>query len=157
MTEDIEHFHYNVAIAQIMEFVNLLEAKSKLMPSSQSLVPNVRCAEWDEALKNLALMLAPFAPHMCEEVWQMLGNKTSIHKASWPQFEADLAREEMVVMVVQVNSKVRAELTVSLKEAQNQDKIEKLARQNPNVVKWLGGKKIKKAIFVPEKLINFVI
>ncbi|MCJ7805612.1 leucine--tRNA ligase [Patescibacteria group bacterium] len=141
VTEDIQNFRYNVAIAAIMEYVNVLKENGASA----------------EALKNLALMLAPFAPHMTEEVWHMMGNTSSIHKASWPQFDPDLAREKRVVVVVQINGKLRAELEVNSLQGQNQEEIEKLSKSDPNIVKWLEGKKVKKAVFVPGRLINFVI
>lgn len=152
---DIQEFKYNTAVSAMMEFVNLLYDKTQ--GNIKRAKGGIHCAEWEEALRSLALMLAPFAPHMTEEVWHVMGNKMSIHTATWPKFEPSLVKTEKSVMVVQVNNKVRAELSVSLAEAQNQDKIEKLAKQDSNVAKWLGGKKIIKSVFVPEKLINFVI
>lgn len=141
VTEDIKNFKYNVAIASLMEFVNLLKEKGV----SQT------------PLKNLILMIAPFAPHISEEIWHRLGNKSSVHTANWPKYNANLAAEENIIVVVQVNGKLRSELKASLQQSKDQDEIEKMAKSDASAAKWLEGKKIKKVVFVPERLINFVV
>jgi len=143
VTEDIEGFKYNTAIAKIMQLVNsFIEYK----------VTDV------ESLRTLALLLAPFAPHMMEEVWvETLGQPFSIHKASWPVYEAKYTVRSGATIVIQINGKLRGQVEVNNQIAQDKSKIEKMAMEDLNVAKWLGGKKIKMTIFVPGKLINFVI
>ncbi|MFZ5932778.1 MAG: class I tRNA ligase family protein, partial [Patescibacteria group bacterium] len=154
VTTDIQNFRYNVAIASLMEFVNLLEEKAqgKIKRGGK-----IRCAEWDEALKSLALMLAPLAPHLAEEVWvEVLGQKFSIHTHPWPKFNPLIAKEEEIELVIQINGKLRGTLSVGKDESLVRGEMEKLARKEPNIAKWLKGREVKKVVFVPGKLINFV-
>ncbi len=155
VTEDIQNLRYNTAISAIMEFVNLLQDKAggKVRRANGG----IRCAEWDEALRTLCLLLAPFAPHMTEEIWtEILGEKFSVHTSDWPKFDVDLAREEQSVIVVQVDGKVRSTLSIKYQVSSIKEEIEKLAKKDLKVAKWLKGKTIKKVFFVPGKLINFV-
>ena len=143
VTEDIQVFHYNTAIAAIMEFVNVL---SKYRVSSI------------EYLSTLALLLAPFTPHLAEEVWHtVLGNRSSVHTAEWPKYEPKYLQVNQVVIVVQVNGKLRSQFTVHRSRSADREEMEKLAKEDEKAVKWLNGQKVKKVIFVPGKLINFVI
>jgi len=117
----------------------------------------IRCAEWDEALRNLAKLLAPFAPHMTEEIWvNLLGEEFSIHTSSWPKYDADLTKETQIVVVIQVDGKVRGQLTLESSRARDKKEVIELARKDSKIQKWLKKKKIKKVIFVPEKIVNFV-
>jgi len=103
-------------------------------------------------------ILAPFAPHFAEEVWvEILGNKFSVHQQSWPKYDKSLVKEEMTTMIIQVNGKLRGEIQVKSEESGEQSEIEALAKKEANVAKYLEDKKIKKVIFVPGKIINFVI
>ena len=153
VTEDIQSFRYNTAVSAIMEFVNLLYEKAGTASAKASAV---KCAEWDEALKALALVLAPFAPHMAEEVWvEVLNQKFSVHLAPWPKYNPQFLEVREIEMVVQVDGKLRATLVISADEAKNQGKVVKLAKSDAKVAKWLG-KGAKKTVFVPGRLINFV-
>ena len=137
-----------------MEFVNLLRYKTQ---GKIKRAGSIRCAEWDEALKTLALLLAPLAPHMAEEAWvEILGQKFSIHLAPWPGYEAKFLKVEEVEMVVQVDGKLRSSLTVNIQQSTVWGEVEKIAKSEAKIIKWLTGKKIKKTVFVPGKLINFV-
>lgn len=169
VTEDIEKFKYNTAISAIMEFVNLLYNKaigSRSVGnrgraydsySPNHLVPGAYPSEWDEALKNLCLLLAPFAPHITEEIWaEILGQKSSIHKSSWPKYNPNLIKVDEVEIVIQIDGKLRSQLRVFGKQSKSKEQIESLARKDPRVAKYLGSKKAKNTIFVPGKLINFV-
>lgn len=154
VTDDVENFRYNTGISGIMEFVNLLYEKAKKAPKIKG---KIRCAEWDEALKTLTLLLAPFAPHMAEEVWvNVLSQKFSVHTSNWPKYDIDLSREEEIVIVIQIDGKLRSQLLVGKNVGDNEEKMMEMAKKDPKVEKWLEGKKIKKSVFVPEKLINFV-
>lgn len=142
VTEDIEKFHYNTAISRIMEYLNILSIKGAAKDN----------------LGVLAKLLAPFTPHMAEEVWhEVLGNKTSIHLSLWPRYDPRLIKEENVVMVVQINGKLRSQLTLQADLSQNKVSVEKLARKDAKIKNWLEGKKVIKVIFVSGKLINFVV
>lgn len=152
VTEDIQEFRYNTAIASIMEFVNLLREKAKAGKETKG----VRCAEWDEALRVLAKLLAPFAPHITEELWvNVLGEKFSVHKSDWPGYDPKLLEVDEVTLIVQVDGKVRGQLTIDKGRAMIRDKVERLAVAEKRVAKWLTDKKYE-TVFVPGKIINFV-
>src|SRR3989304_2934424 len=170
VTEDIEEFRYNTAISSIMEYINLLRGvasknqKSKIKNQKDKSrfknkhFNNIRCAEWDEALKNLALLLAPFAPHLAEEVWvNILGQEFSVHTYPWPKYNPEFIEEDSVEIVIQVNGKLRGTISLSKSEAQDKEKVIESAKKVNNLAKWLEGKEIKKEIFVPEKLGNFLL
>jgi len=147
VTEDIENFRFNTAISALMIFVNEIE-KFK--------VYNLK------HIKNLLLILAPFAPYLTEELWQkkiIQSNeykiKNSIHKQPWPKYDPKLVKEETIQFIVQINGKVRDKIEVEADISEK--KAKKLALSREKVKKWIGGKKIKKVIFVPGKLINIVI
>lgn len=154
VTEDIQSFRYNTAISAIMEFVNLLYDKTEA--NIKRVNGGIRCAEWDETLKVLALVLAPFAPHLAEEAWvEVLNQKFSVHLAAWPKYNPAFLEVKEIEMVVQVDGKLRATLVIAADEAKNQEKVVKLAKSDAKVAKWLG-KGAKKTVFVPGRLINFV-
>ena len=142
VTEDVKEFRYNTAIAAFMEFLNLCEDEKTL---------NQKDAQ------DFVKLLAPFAPHLAEEIWRsILGNQSSIHTATWPKFDPKLVVEEKVTLIVQVNGKVRAQLVVGKEKSQFQADTEKLARDNQKVSQYLKDKQVSKTFFVPGKLINFV-
>jgi len=142
VTEDIEEYKFNTAISSLMELTNSV----------------TEYGADRETLKSLALLLAPFAPHLAEEVWvEVLGQPFSIHKADWPKYDDSKIASDTVTMVIQINGKVRSQLVVSNKQSTIQGDIETLSRKDENAAKWLKGHDIKKVIFVPGKLINFVI
>ncbi len=141
VTEDVENFRYNTAIAAMMEFINLMESDGVN----------------DEALKSLALMLAPFAPHLSEEIWhEFFGEQSSIHKAKWPIFDEGLIVTESSEIIVQVNGKLRGTLTITKEDITNRSKIIEMAKSESTINKWLLDKEIKKEVFVPGKILNFV-
>ncbi len=113
-TEDMERFRFNTMLAALMEFTNYL---AKIEEES-----NVSEATWKEAIKDLLLLLAPSAPHMTEELWTLTGYSYSIHNQQWPQWDEDLAREDEVPLIIQVNGKLRDKVTVpvSISEAEAQ-------------------------------------
>lgn len=155
VTGDIENLRYNTAIAALMEFVNVLREKAggKIKRADK-----IRCAEWDEALKTLALLLAPFAPHLAEEIWvEVLGEGLSVHLSPWPKFNPEFIEEGEVTLVIQVNARLRGQLRLSEAEGQDQAKVEGLAKKDSKVSNWLEGKRVRNTIFVPGKLINFVL
>jgi len=106
-----------------------------------------------EAFANLLIMLSPIAPHLCEELWQTLGNKESIFKANWPAYDPKMLIEARLTYVIQVNGKLRAKIEVEADTAE--DKLKELALNHERVKPWLKGQ-IKNIIIVPQKLINIV-
>lgn len=155
VTNDIEKFHYNTAIASIMKFVSIL--KEKATKSSAKAKGRIRCAEWDQALKTLAQLLAPFSPHLAEEIWiEVLGQKLSIHNSEWPKYDTDLTKEEQIDIVIQVNGRVRSQISIPNTKIPKEEII-KLSKNNEKLKKWIDKKKIKKTIYIPGKIINFVI
>jgi leucyl-tRNA synthetase len=152
VTHDFEsRWHFNSAIALIMELTNELYARE---PLEQGVRPEIR----KEILEMLTLMLAPMTPHLSEELWEMLGHHDGLWRASWPilvEAQKDLARVEEVEIVVQVNGRVRARLKVAagLGEA---DIVPK-ALAEPAVAQHIDGKRVVKQIVVPDKLVNLVV
>lgn len=161
VSEDIQKFKYNTAIAAIMEYVNLLRefaADNAYGTRNTEHGTQMRCAEWDEAIKVLVQLLAPFVPHITEELWvEILGQNISVHRSNWPKFAADLIKEEVVDIVVQVNGKYRGTINVKAQMSKLKNEVVKLAKQEPNISKWIEGKEIKDTVFVKGKLVNFVL
>jgi leucyl-tRNA synthetase len=143
-----ERFHFNTAIAAVMEMFNALAAYSIRDDAASR-----RCAA--SAFRAVALLLAPMAPHFAEEVWGRLGNKPSVLQHSWPTHDPARLVLDEVTVVVQVNGKLRARLTVPA--AATEDDLRKLALANENVARSMEGMKIRKAIYVPGKLLNLVV
>lgn len=149
VTQDFEtRWHFNSAIAQIMELTNALYAAE---PLSDGVRPEVR----KEVLEILTLMLAPMTPHLAEELWEMLGHANGLWTESWPSFNAELAKDEAAEIVVQVNGRVRAKLKAQV--GLGQEEVVKLARLDAGVASYLEGKRILKVIYVQDKLLNLVI
>ena len=148
VTDDISlRFNFNTAISATMEMVNAIYLYKEQKGRNEAVLA--------EALKNLLLVLAPFAPHITEELWRVLGGKDSIHTQSWPQFDpAALAKEEIEI-AVQVNGKVKGKMTVAT--AWDKSQVEQAVRENAQFGKWVGGKPAVKIICVPGKLVNIVV
>jgi leucyl-tRNA synthetase len=108
-----------------------------------------------DALERMLLLLAPFAPHICEELWQKLGHAESIFKQTWPVVDSNLVKENTIEMIVQINGKMRDKILV-LVDAQ-QSEVEGIAKNSKLTKKWLANSQIKKTIFVSGRLINFVV
>jgi leucyl-tRNA synthetase len=152
VTQDFEkRWHFNSAIAQIMELTNEIYLAE---PLENGVRPEIR----KEVLQILTLLLAPMTPHIAEEMWEMLGNKDGLWNASWPvlgEGQLELAKDNEVEIPVQVNGRVRATLKVpaSVTEAELVAK----AKADPAVARHIEGKRILKIIFVPNKLLNLVV
>jgi leucyl-tRNA synthetase len=108
-----------------------------------------------EVLERMLILLSPIAPHMAEELWQVLEKEESIFKEEWPEYNPEFLKEDTVIIVIQVNGKVRDEIRVE--SGISQEEVEKLAFKRKKLQNWIGDKEIKKVIFVPGKLINFVV
>ena len=146
-TDDIEVNHYNTAIAAKMECLNELY---KLKADDLS-----KNTTWQLALEQVVACVAPFAPHTAEELWHQLGHSSSVHTDSWPNWDAAYLQTDTITIVVQVNGKVRANL--SLPAGASEDDVAAAARANTTISGYVTGKEVRKTIFVPNKLINFVV
>ncbi len=142
VSEDIEAMKFNTAVSTLMILVNDLDKREKIS---------------QEEFETLLKLLAPFAPHMTEELWHLLGNgvSKSIHRASWPQYDETKLVSETVTIVVQVNGRVRGQFNAS-NGVSEQEAIE-TAGKLPEIQKWVGDKSIEKTIYVPGKLVNIVV
>ncbi len=151
ITRDLEgDFHFNTAIAQIMELMNAVDAL-KVNPDSSEQVRAV----FHETVETIVVLISPFAPHIAEELWQELGRAPSILNAEWPRVnEAALYREE-VEIVLQVNGKLRGRILVGA--GADQASIEQEALADPQVQKWIEGKTVRKVIVVPGRLVNIAV
>ena len=136
--EDIDNFKFNTAVAKLMKFLN--EVKGKKISKND--------------LVNVLKVLAPFAPYITEELWEKLGEEFSIHKQSWPEYDSELIKEEKTILIIQINGKVRDKIGV--KAGISEEKAKETALSSAKIQKRIKGEKIKKIIFVPEKLINIV-
>ena len=147
VAEDLEELRYNTAIAKLMEYVNVLRGKG----SDDASVPDV-CSE---LLEPLVIMLAPLAPHFAEECWERLRHDTSVFDTSWPVFDAGLAEEDQIELVVQVNGKVRGRVSVPVGIA-HEDAITR-ALQLESVQRFVEDKPLRKTIYVEDRLVNLVV
>ncbi len=148
VTADFEtRWHFNSAIAQIMELVNAIY-------SAEPLEPGLRPEVQQEVLELVTLMLAPMTPHLAEELWEMLGHGEGLWTVAWPAFSVELAKEDMVEIPVQVNGKIRGRLKIAAGALQ--EDVLKLAQADAGVAGHLVGKTIRKVIYVQDKLLNLV-
>jgi leucyl-tRNA synthetase len=148
--EDIDAFRFNTAIAALMELVNDLYTYRPVGGSA-----NADPIVTSEALESLVLLIAPFAPHLADEVWSRLGRQGSTYHATWPSFNTSVAAEDEIQVPVQVNGKLRDVLNVPA--ATTDQELERIALANEKVIAALDGKQVRKVIVVPRKLVNIVI
>ena len=153
VTEDIEdEFHFNTAISAIMELVNALLAFEQA--SMDTMSREERSALLREAVETLLLLLGPFAPHFAEELWAQLGHRESLFRHPWPEPDPSvLVREEMLI-VVQVDGKVRTRLTVE--SGAPEEKVKMLALADQKVRPWLQSRQVDRVVVVPGRLVNIV-
>lgn len=141
VTEDIKNLQYNTAISTLMTLLYYFEADS--------------CTHISDA-EDFIKLLAPFAPHITEEIWQnILKNKTSIHKELWPEYDPKLLQEDKFELVIQVNGKMRDKVSVPMNISQKE--AEEIVFSREKIKNWLKGEKEKKIIFIPNRLINIVV
>jgi leucyl-tRNA synthetase len=144
VTDAVSRFRWNIAVAGLMEYLrDIQDAKA-----------HVASVSYDRAVRALLLMLAPLAPHISEELWHRLGGEGSVHLQSWPTYDPAMVAEKEVVIVIQVNGKVRDRVTVAA--GQSEDELKRLARENPRVRAALDGATITRVHVVPDRLINVV-
>jgi leucyl-tRNA synthetase len=140
VTDDIAEFSFNTAVSAMMILANEAEKHPQI---------------YKDDFKKFLQILAPFAPHMTEELWRTLGEKDSVHISSWPVYDSEKIIDDTVTLGVQINGKVRAQIQIAIDapESQVQERVLLL----PEVLKWLEGKKIKKFIYIPKKIISIVV
>jgi leucyl-tRNA synthetase len=138
--EDIEEMRFNTAISAMMILLNELEKEEKITKENYEIFIKI---------------LAPFAPHMTEEIWANLKNKKSIHLESWPQYDASKLVEDTVNIMIQINGKVRGMFPVDIN--MDESVIKEKVIQMPEIKKWIDGKEIKKVIYIKGKVMNLVI
>ena len=139
VTDDINEFKFNTAIAGMMELVNAI----------------YQSGADKEVFSALILLLSPIAPHFCEELWQSLGNKESILKAGWPKYDPKMLIEESVTIVIQVNGKVRSKVEVP--NDITDDKLREIVLNDEKVKPWLEGKPVRNVVIVPKRLVSIVV
>ncbi len=145
VTEDIERFHFNTAIAAVMEWTNYLY---------DALKQEVSPALWHEALRTLCLLLHPFVPHITEELWVAIGMEPSLIDQPWPRYDPKAVKAEEILIVVQVNGKVRDRIMVPADAPE--EEIKRRALETPGVKRHTEGKQIRRVIYVPGRLVNVV-
>ena len=144
--ERIEAFRFNTMVSGLMEFVNALLERQH--------AATWHTLDFHQALETLLLLLAPAAPHIAEELWHLTGHTGSVQHQSWPAWDPELARDDVVQIAIQVNGKVRDVIEVSVEAEQAE--VKKLALASPRVCQHLDGKSLKKVFYVPGRILNFV-
>jgi leucyl-tRNA synthetase len=140
VTADIENMSFNTAIARMMEFVNFF-GREKVRPK--------------KAIEDFILLLAPFAPHIAEELWQRLGHDESLIRVPWPVGDESYVAESTVTIPVQVNGKLRAKIKLPIDT--DHQAAEAVAKADPKIAAALEGKTVVKTIIIPHKMVNFVV
>ena len=148
VTEDIdERFHFNTAIAAVMELMNSLQGARLNSPQAAAVMK--------EALELVVVMLAPFVPHITEELWQQLGHTTPLSATAWPAWDSEAVVDEELLVVVQVNGKLRSKLSVAV--GLDEESIKQMALADDKVKVFTDGLQVRKVIYVPGKLVNIVV
>ncbi|MBR5488819.1 MAG: class I tRNA ligase family protein, partial [Firmicutes bacterium] len=148
VTEDVGgRFSFNTAISSIMELVNELYKYKELEDANQAFM--------EKAIEALVVILSPFTPHICEEMWEGLGYTESLKDVAWPAYDEAALVKDTIEVVVQINGKVKEKLNVS--NNLSREDLEKEALSNDNVKALVEGKNIVKVIAVPNKLVNIVV
>lgn len=155
VTESIEDdYHFNTSIAATMELINeTQDYKVNILEGGKTTSESKKI--FAEVIKNILVMLSPFTPHFCDELWEEMGNTGDLFNEKWPSYDEKLTVSSEVVMAVQVNGKVRG--TVEVERGTDKDTVEKLALNLENVKKHMEGKTLVKLIVIPDKIVNIVV
>ncbi|MGI8860042.1 MAG: leucine--tRNA ligase [Rubrobacteraceae bacterium] len=145
ITGDLETFRFNTSIAALMEHTNYLQA----------IRGRIGDDEWAEALRSFALVLAPFAPHHAEEIWAAMGEESSVHEQSWPEWDESLIKAEEITLIVQINGRLRDRIEAPADISE--DAAKELALASEKVRPHVEGKDIRKTIYVPGRLVTLVV
>ena len=147
VTEDLdESFHFNTAIASVMELLNIIQPAELSTPQFAAVMK--------EALQSIVLLMSPLVPHITEELWERMGNSQPLSLTSWPAYDPDAVVDEELLVVVQVNGKLRSKLTVPA--GTGDDELKALALADEKIAQFIAGLTIRKVISVPGKLVNIV-
>ena len=139
VTDDIEALRFNTAISQLMILVNEIKKRDKYPKN---------------AIELLVLLMSPFTPHMCEELWEKLGHNNTLTYYNWPEYSEKLAKEELITIAIQVNGKRRAEIEVA--PGIDEESALALAFEQENVKKYVDENEIKKTVMVKDRLLSIV-
>ena len=151
VSEDIDgRFHFNTAIAAIMELSNALSAATQEDANLKEREPIIK-----EGLETMIVLLAPFVPHVASELWEQLGHRESLDRVAWPSYSEEALAEEQLLIVVQVNGKMRGKITVPAD--MTQERIQTDALADAKVIGFLEGKKVQRVVYVPRRLVNIVV
>jgi leucyl-tRNA synthetase len=140
VTDDIAEFSFNTAVSAMMIFANEAEKHAEI---------------YVDDFKKFIQILAPFAPHITESIWMDLGEKKSVHISDWPTYNSKLIIDDTVTVGIQINGKVRAEITIAVNI--DESALQKQVLKIPEVQKWIDGKEVRKFIYVPGRIINIVV
>lgn len=149
VTQDLQNLGFNTAIAALMELTNSFYKIKPDLPFGAS--PKI----WKENLEILVKLLAPFAPHITEELWHELGHRESVHIQSWPEWDEGYIKEDIVTLIVQVNGKLRANIAMPVDT--NEDEMIQTARDDKKVKLFLENKEVIRTVAISGKLVNFVV
>jgi leucyl-tRNA synthetase len=151
VTRDIEdRFHFNTAISAVMELVNALYLIERPAKKDSTALSVIR-----EAIETIIILLAPIVPHITEELWTALGYESNLADIPWPVYDHEVAAEEEITIVIQINGKVRSRMVVPADE--DGEKIKALALSDEKIIGFISGKKVLREIYVPKKLVNIVV
>jgi leucyl-tRNA synthetase len=145
--EELERFHFNKAVALIRELSNRLEALAPDDPAAPAMLR--------EGLETLVLLLGPMVPHLAEELWQQLGHHGLLAEARWPEADPAWLVEDRVTVAIQVNGRLRA--TIELPKGADRAAVEASALAEPNVLRTIGDRAVRRVIVVPDKIVNVVL
>ncbi|MBM2802821.1 MAG: leucine--tRNA ligase [Deltaproteobacteria bacterium] len=151
VSDDIDgRFHFNTAIAAIMELSNALSGAAQDESKSPAGAATIK-----EGLEAMIVLLAPFVPHVASEIWEQLGHREPLDRVPWPSYSNEALAQEQLLIVVQVNGKVRGKITVPAD--MTQERIETDALADAKVIGFLEGKKVQRVVYVPRRLVNIVV
>lgn len=150
VTQDLERFQFNTSISRIMELVNEMNHYIQDVPAQDQ---NKQVL--NHTMKTIIQLFAPFAPHLGEELWHLIGNAESVFNATWPKWDENKLTSETATIVVQVNGKVRANLVMEVNSLEEQ--VKKNALNNPKVQKYTRDKEIAKMVYVKNKLLSIAV
>ena len=140
VSEDIENMSFNTAVSSMMVLTNEMDKMEYVN---------------EKDFKMFLQILSPFVPHVTDELWNVLDEKKSIHISKWPKYDPKKIVEENIKIVIQVNSKVRAEMTIG--KDMTEDEVKEKALKEKGIASWTAGKEIKRVIYVKDRLVNIVV
>ena len=145
ISKDISNNQFNTGISELMKLYNSISQNKKHISKNLS----------KKVLKNFCILLSPFAPHITEEIWQLLGYEDSVHNQKWPEIDIKALIQESYELVIQINGKVRDK--VFIKSDSSDAEIKEISMNRENVKKWIADKTVKKIIIIKGKIINLVV